>query len=190
MEAAQQVNKHLESKGIPHLLIDEIGSNCEIFHIDFNWFIVDFLICDLIDSQKRLKSFWDKIEGVVICIDEHLAGTQIKNTQHILHFSVPIQDFRLFLNRFSAMLEFNGDVSMGKEHYMYTLLQLLEIGFIEIFHRNRLGMLRSLHQLFSLIIIISSSCQNLCNCYNETDRKYQKNWWNWVRYFNELYRSE
>lgn len=32
--------------------------------------------------------------------------TQIRSAQHILHFSLPTQDFRKFLMRFSAMMDF------------------------------------------------------------------------------------
>lgn len=51
------------------------------------------------------------MEGVLVCADEHLKDTGITDAQNIIHFSVPENDFRVFLFRFSAMLDYYCDVS-------------------------------------------------------------------------------
>lgn len=62
-------------------------------------------------SKGRLRSFWDNIEGVVVCDDEHLKDTGITNVQHMIHYNVPKNDFLKFLFRLSAMIDSHGDGS-------------------------------------------------------------------------------
>ena len=64
-----------------------------------------------LDAQAKIKSFWGKIEGILICTDEQLPRLEIKNVQHIMHFTVPTQEFRSFLTRHSALLDFYDEVS-------------------------------------------------------------------------------
>lgn len=57
------------------------------------------------DAKCKVKSFWTKSEGVLICNDEQLKGTGIKDAHHIVHYTIPKDDFRTFLFRFSAFLD-------------------------------------------------------------------------------------
>lgn len=57
------------------------------------------------DGKNKLKSFWTKVEGVLICDDEQLKETAIKDAQHIIHYSVPVESFRAFVSRLSTMLD-------------------------------------------------------------------------------------
>lgn len=54
------------------------------------------------------------MEGVLVCADEHLQDTGIADAQNIIHYSVPENEFRTFLFRFSAMLEYYCEVSLAK----------------------------------------------------------------------------
>lgn len=45
------------------------------------------------------------MEGVLICDDEQLKGTGIKDAQHIVHYTVPKESFRAFVDRMSTMLD-------------------------------------------------------------------------------------
>ncbi|XP_031636550.1 putative ATP-dependent RNA helicase TDRD12 [Contarinia nasturtii] len=94
MADAEQVAEYLDKKQIPNLVIKEFHSKYAI---------------------SRTKAFWDKIEGVLICTDEHLATTQIRNVQHIIHFSVHREKYQPFLNRFSSLLDFIADEKNAKK---------------------------------------------------------------------------
>lgn len=45
-----------------------------------------------------------KLEGVLICNDEQLNETGIKDAHHIIHYTIP-EDFRTFLFRCSVFLD-------------------------------------------------------------------------------------
>ncbi|XP_055304540.1 putative ATP-dependent RNA helicase TDRD12 isoform X2 [Sitodiplosis mosellana] len=96
---AEQVTKHLDSKNIPYEWAKDIESNY---------------------AQAKIKSFWGKVEGILICTDAHLPGLEIKNVQHILHFSVPTKEFRSFLSRHSTLLDFY-DEGRNKEKATSTI---------------------------------------------------------------------
>lgn len=64
-----------------------------------------------VDYAKKVESFWTNMEGVLVCADKQLKGTTIMNAQNIIHFSIPTQDYRLFLFRFSAMINSFSDGS-------------------------------------------------------------------------------
>lgn len=58
-----------------------------------------------LDGKNKVKSFWGKVEGVLICDDEQLKETGIKDAQHILHYTIPKESFLVFTNRLSTMMD-------------------------------------------------------------------------------------
>lgn len=53
----------------------------------------------------KLKSYWNMNKGVVICCDETVNDTKIKNATHVIHYSLPSSNFRCFENRFITQIE-------------------------------------------------------------------------------------
>lgn len=45
------------------------------------------------------------MEGVLICNDEQLRETAIKDAHHIIHYTVPNESFRAFVSRLATMLD-------------------------------------------------------------------------------------
>lgn len=64
---------------------------------------------DISDAISRAKSFWHKLEGVLICADKYVIDTEIKDAQHVVHYSLPLQKFTDFMFRLSTMLDYYGD---------------------------------------------------------------------------------
>lgn len=59
------------------------------------------------DGKSKMQTFWTEMKGVLVCDDEQLRGTDIKDAQHVFHYTVPKEDFLKFLFRLSAMLTHN-----------------------------------------------------------------------------------
>lgn len=75
--------------------------------------IVELIKCWILDYSKKIESFWSKKQGILVCADDQLRGSTIENAQNIIHYSMPHDNFRKFLFRYSAMLKFFEDEMSG-----------------------------------------------------------------------------
>lgn len=72
------------------------------------------------------------MEGVLICADSHIESTAIKNAQHIVHFSLPADNYVRFMMRFSTMIEYYGDKCCDVSN------SFLDLSILNIWNRNNL----------------------------------------------------
>lgn len=66
--------------------------------------VIDISLFTSVEFGK-LKSFWNSNKGIVICCDETVNETKIRNAMHVIHYSLPSSNFRCFENRFITQTE-------------------------------------------------------------------------------------
>lgn len=59
-------------------------------------------------SKSKVRTFWAKTEGVLICTDDDLDALKIHNAQHLMHYTVNLENFAKFMQRFSVLLDMYG----------------------------------------------------------------------------------
>lgn len=67
----------------------------------------------------KLKSYWNNNKGVVICCDEMVNDTKIRNAMHVIHYSLPSSNFRCFENRFVTQIELHSS-SLGTSWILFN----------------------------------------------------------------------